>query len=63
MLGMTKTRCPNCKEFPFRWRWAAIEGGKECSLCGYIRPTKSRRSVKRAKLDGLIAELLGKEAA
>ncbi len=58
---MTKTRCPNCNEFPFRWRWRYDDNcvrGRECSLCGHIRPAKSRMSAKRAKFDALIEELL-----
>lgn len=58
---MTKVRCQHCKEFPYRWRWALGpdgESGKECSLCDAFRPTKSRRSAKRAMFDRLIEELI-----
>lgn len=57
-----KIKCPACNETPY-WRWVLEGGGKACSLCGYVRPTKSRRSAKRDRLDRLIAELLSEGAA
>jgi ssDNA-binding Zn-finger/Zn-ribbon topoisomerase 1 len=55
----TKVRCPNCKEVPY-WRWALADdgtGGKECGVCGYLRPTKRRMSKRRLRLEATLRSL------
>ena len=60
---MTKVRCPNCKEFPIWQRPRLAAEGRECGVCGYIRPFHTRMSKKRAKMEALLQKLLAERAA
>jgi DNA-directed RNA polymerase subunit RPC12/RpoP len=61
---MTKARCPNCKEFPYRWRTALTDEGTwgvRCSLCSHIRIVARRAAPKRnarnARLEATLQSL------
>ena len=62
---MSKACCPNCKEFPYRWRTALADDGRwgvRCSLCSHIRVVAHRaspvRDARNARLEALLQELL-----
>lgn len=51
-----KIRCPHCKERPI-WTCRAIEGERECGLCGHRVQIKRRKSAKRDDLEALLQSL------
>jgi hypothetical protein len=63
---MTKARCPNCKEFPYRWtrRYSdTAQWGLSCSNCAHFRIPIRRASPKRDARDARIAALIAELAA